>query len=172
MSSGLAWLNDLMLWLGKWFPRLVLVKATHVGVKYSRAGRVVALAPGLYCYWPITSDVTLVSTRRRTTEIAGQLLDEEIVSITIAYTITEPVRTVTWCDDVFSLLDDRAQAHLSEAYEAAATNEEISDVVLGALRSEFEEHGVGIHTVNVIQRGWVFPLKNLNDWAQHAKAEL
>lgn len=110
MTSGLAWLNDLMLWLGRWFPRLILIKATHIGVKFSRAGAVTSLRPGLYCYWPITSMVEVVSTRMRTTEISAQLIGREAVSIAIGWRIRNPLAAICEFNDVFSQLDDRSQA--------------------------------------------------------------
>lgn len=170
--SGLAWLNELMLWLGKWFPRPLLIKAGHVGVWFSLGGAVKTLEPGLYVYWPITTDVTVVSTRRRTFEIASQLCDLEAVSLTVAFTIANPQAVLLAFGDVFSQLDDRTQAALSASYEATTDNGTLAGKVKAQLCEQFTTMGVTIHSVDVVGRGRVIPLKNLNDWAQHAKAEL
>ena len=172
MTSGLAWLNDLMLWLGRWFPRLILIKATHEGVQFGRAGAVRTLLPGLYCYWPITSTVEVVSTRLRTLEISAQLIGEEVISIAIGYAITNPSLALCSLNDVFSQLDDRSQALLTANYLPDKTNTEIENLVRAALHGEFEHLGVSVYTVGVIQRGRVIPLKNIGDWAQHAVAKL
>ncbi len=170
--SGLAWLNELMVWLGKWFPRLVLINATHEGVKFTRHGGVGAFPPGLYCYWPITTDFKVVSTRRRTTEIAAQLIGQEVVSVAIAFTIQNPKDALMAYDDVFAQLDDRTQAHLSALHAINSNNAQLGGAVRAAVAEEFEENGVLIHSVDVIQRGRVIPVKTLTDWAQHSKAEL
>jgi hypothetical protein len=170
--NGLEWLNQLMQWLGMWFPRIVLVKRTHEGVKFTTRGRVGVYPPGLYCYWPITTEFKTVSTRQRTTEVAAQLCGREVVSVCVAYTIMNPMSALMAYDDVFSQLDDRTQAHLTRAYSADGANVAISEAIRRGLDEEFGENGVSVHSVDVIQRGWVIPLKNLNDWAQHSKAEL
>lgn len=172
MTSGLAWLNDLMLWLGRWFPRLILIKATHQGVQFGRAGAVKTLLPGLYCYWPITSNVEVVSTRLRTSEISAQLIGREVVSIAIQYAIVNPRQAVCKLNDVFSQLDDRSQALLTANYHPSKSNTEIEELVHAALQREFKSIGVSIYMVGVIQRGRVIPLKNIGDWAQHAVAKL
>lgn len=170
--SGLAWLNELMLWLGKWFPRPVLIKAGHRGVKYGPRGSVMDMAPGLYCYWPITTDVIVVSTRPRTFEIAAQLLGREVMAVVASYTLADPQAVLLAYNDVFSQLDDRTQALLGQHYDAEAPSAAICAGILAGLRNEFGPHGVEIHSVDVHTRGRVIPLKNLNDWAQHAKAGL
>ena len=83
------WLNQLMEWFGKWIPRLVLIDATHVGVKFGLRGSVSTMLPGLYCYWPITTNVRQVSTRCRTIELATQLHGGEVVSLVIAFRIAD-----------------------------------------------------------------------------------
>jgi hypothetical protein len=172
MTSGLAWLNELMIWLGKWFPRLVLVKSTHIGVKFGRKGAVASLPQGLYCYWPITTEITLVGITRRTSEIACQLCGDEVISLAVAYTITDPKTTLVDLHDVFSYLDDLIQGQLAAAYVKADTNDAIAGRVLEAIRADLTPHGVSVESVRIIQRGWALPLKNLNDWAQHGKAVL
>lgn len=172
MTSGLAWLNDLMIWLGRWFPRLVLIKATHEGVKFSRGGAVTTMKPGLYIYWPITSEVTLVSTRVRTDEISAQLIGREVVSIATMYCIADPKVALLAFNCVFSQMDDRAQARLTANYSPDKSNSQIEESVLADLQSEFGPNGIEVKLVSVIQRGRAIPLKNIGDWASHSKREL
>jgi hypothetical protein len=170
--NGFEWLNQLMQWLGRWVPRIVLVKRTHIGVRFTHGGRVTALAPGLYCYWPITTELVLVSTLLRTSEIAAQLCGREVVSVAVSFTVADPLMALQVFNDIFAQLDDRTQIALAAAYEPAKSNTDICSDVRSALEPQFAPHGVAVHSVGVIQRGRVIPLKNLNDWAQHAKAEL
>jgi len=172
MTSGLAWLNELMVWLGRWFPRLVLIKATHLGVRFGRHGDIRTLGPGLFCYWPITTEVELVSIRERTTEIAGLLCGREIVALALQYTIRDPAEALRSLNDVFAMLDDRAQAAIAAAYQPTVPNAGLEAVVVAQLAKEFASKGIDIHAVTVLQRGRVIPVKNLNDWATHSKSEL
>jgi hypothetical protein len=116
--------------------------------------------------------VQLVSTRRRTVETAAVLCGSEVVSSATVYTIVDPQKALMAFNDVFSFLDDRIQAAIVSAHTQAASNAEICALALADVRGHVAEYGVEVHSVNVLQRGWAFPLKNLNDWAQHAKAEL
>jgi hypothetical protein len=48
MASGFAWLNELMVWLGRWVPRLLLIKRGHCGVKFGPGGSLEQLDAGLH----------------------------------------------------------------------------------------------------------------------------
>lgn len=170
--SGFAWLDQPMSWFGKWFPRLMLVKAGYSAVWFGPGGSVRLLEAGLYCYWPITTEIVIVSTRCRTNEIAAQLCGREAVSVVVGYTIVAPLAALLKFSDVFGQMDDRTQAHLGSAYVASDDNGKICGRILEGLRQDFEPHGVDVQWVNVVSRGQVLALKNLNDWAHHSKAEL
>lgn len=171
MTSGLAWLNELMLWIGRWFPRLVLVKATHHAVKFSGPSMTL-IKPGLCWYWPITSSLQLVSMRSRSIETAAQLLGREVIAVVVGFTIVDPLAVMSEFAEVFSQLDDRTKSAVARAYTAEKSSAAIAEEVKGELSGRFSPHGVTIQKVDVVQRGRVIPLKNLNDWAQHSKANL
>lgn len=170
--TGLAWLNDLMVWLAKWVPRFTLIKAGNEGVLFGPGGSVAKKYPGMCFYWPITHELTIVSTRSRSAELAAQLHNKEGISLVVLFKIVNTVDALLKMNDVFSQLDDRTQAHLATAYTATGSNRDIADAVLGGLRSEFGAFGVEIERVDVAQRGWVLPLKMLNDYAQRMTAKL
>lgn len=170
--SAFEWLNQLMIWLGKWVPRPVLITAGNRGVWFGRKGDARELPPGLYWYWPIAAEVKIVSVRVRTCEIAAQLNGHEAVSIAIQFVIWNPIAALLTYNDVFSQLDDRAQGHLRSAYAADKRDADIAAATAVALGQEFEANGVRILAVSIIQRGRVIALKTLSDWVNHAKAEL
>lgn len=172
MANGLAWLNDLMTWLAKWVPRLALVKAGNHGVMYGPNGAIVGKAPGMCLYWPITHQLEIVSTRARSAEIAAQLHGSEAISLVVLFIIKDPVSALLNCNDVFSQLDDRTQAHLSRSYRPDASNQDLGLMVRDGLRDEFTLMGIDIMRVDVAQRGWILPIKMLSDYAQHSAATL
>jgi len=159
--SGFAWLNELMVWLGRWVPRLLLVKQGHCGVKFGPGGSVVGLCPGLYVYWPITHEITDVSVRSRTYEIAAQLHGTEAIAVMVSYYVRDAVLALTQLHDIASNLDDRTQAALRRHHASG------DDLI-----AEFSSAGIEITTVSIIQRGPVITLKNLNDWAHHSPREV
>jgi regulator of protease activity HflC (stomatin/prohibitin superfamily) len=168
--SGLAWFNDLMVWLGRWFPRLVLIRAKHTGVKFGLRGVVTELEPGLHMYWPITTEVKVVSRTVRTLEIASMLCGYEVISLVVQYRIDEPKQLMMKFYDIFSYVDDMTQSCLSASYLPELENSQIEKTVASGL-SGLLEPIVSIHGVWVISRGKVIALKNLTDWAVHAKSE-
>lgn len=170
--SGLTWLNDLMVWLAKWVPWLTLIKAGYEGVLFGPGGAAVRKTPGMCWYWPITHELTTVSTRIRSTEIAAQLHGGEVVSVVVLYCVISPLGVLLGQDDVFSTIDDRTQAHLARAYERGRSNAEICETVRLGLVGELERHGINVLSVDVAQRGSIIPIKMLSDYAQHSKAEL
>lgn len=170
--NGLAWLNDLMVWLSRWVPRLTLIKAGNVGVLFGPRGSATTREPGLRFWWPITHDLQLVSTRVRTAEIAAQLHGSEAISLVVMFQFEDARRMLLHLDDVFSVLDDRTQAYLAKFYREGIRNDDLCDCVYSALRDEFQSAGVGVCSVDVAQRGFTIPIKMLSDYAQHSVATL
>lgn len=170
--SGLTWLNDLMVWLARWVPRLTLIKAGNSGVMFGLHGSVQDREPGLRFWWPITQDLKIVSTRVRTTEVATQLHGSEAISLVMLFRIRTPKTTLMTLDDVFSVIDDRTQAHLSGCYRPGIDSQQLCLEVFNAMRDEFDSYGVDIEAVDIAQRGFIIPIKMLSDYAQHAVSTL
>lgn len=168
MASGFAWLNELMVWLGRWVPRLLLIKRGHCGVKFGPGGSLEQLDAGLHIYWPITHAVTVVSVMPRTMEVCAQTHGAEAIAVAVGYQVQNPTLSLTSVNDLKSNLDDRTQAILARHVKAV----NIEDAMCADLRLEFSPIGVDIQWVAVIQRGQVITLKNINDWASHEPTAL
>lgn len=48
-----TWIGELARWIGRFFPRLMLLDCTDIGAFIKRGTRVKILKPGLHLYWPI-----------------------------------------------------------------------------------------------------------------------
>ena len=66
MESAFAWLNQLIEAVFRFCPRIVIVRATHAGVKWVHGWKVKAMPPGLHWYWPLTTEVEVLVTARQT----------------------------------------------------------------------------------------------------------
>jgi regulator of protease activity HflC (stomatin/prohibitin superfamily) len=166
VTGALAWLNDLMTWLGRWVPRLVLVKATEEGVLFGPGGSSRRISPRLFAYWPITHQLLRISTRRRSLEVAAQLHAGEALSVVVVWQVRDAVAAVQ-LNDPAAFLEDRTQAALCRAFALGRSNEDITEQMLNDLKTELAAYGVDVPSVDIVQRSWVLPLKNLNDYAQH-----
>lgn len=170
--SGWEWLNNFMTWLGRWVPRIVLVRQTHRGVMFGRNGTVWQIEPGLVVYWPITHELQLVEVNMRTMEIAPQLHGAEGIQVVVRYRVTRPLEALIGISDIPAYLDDRTQAALRRVYGSETSCADIGAAISARLGTELREFGVDIVGVDVSQRGHVIAIKMLNDWATHQSGDL
>jgi regulator of protease activity HflC (stomatin/prohibitin superfamily) len=74
MDSALAWVGQIANWIGRFIPRLLIVKATHGGVKFVRGWKVVEIKAGLHVWWPLTTEVQLYPVVRQADDLRSQTL--------------------------------------------------------------------------------------------------
>lgn len=170
LVNAFEWLNDLMRWLGRFVPRLQLVKATEGGVLFCRGGQIRSVSPGLCFYWPLVSELKLVPTTQRTQEICAQLVGDETISMAIFWRVVDPACALTRLTDLTGNLDDYAQSTLSHV--CSSSEERLLDADLRArvadhLRETLKEVGIAIVDVGIVHRGRPLPVKLINDWATH-----
>ena len=111
METAFAWLGEIMNWVGKWFPRLLIVRSTHAGVRFRHGKRPEALLPGLRVYWPLVTEVDVIPTARQTHNLPTQALTTSdgkkvVVSGVVVYRIKDIVATMARNWDVSDTLND------------------------------------------------------------------
>lgn len=107
------WLSHLLEWVSSLVPRLGICRATHAGVKFRRGKHVRVIQPGLYCYWPVVTEVTLLPTNRRTINLESQTLTTRdnatiTVSCVVVYRIEDVVKAIVDTEDVEDTIGDVA----------------------------------------------------------------
>lgn len=55
MDQALAWIGWIAEWIGKFFPRWIILDVTEAGVKYVRGSNVKRLGPGIHFWWPVVT---------------------------------------------------------------------------------------------------------------------
>lgn len=118
--AAFEWLGQLIEALGKFIPRLLIVRTTHGGVKYVMGRKVKALKPGLHIYWPITTDTELIVTARQCLNLPPQTVTTKdrvklVVSAVAVYSINDVVQAIghmNW--DVDGTVGDITQAAVME----------------------------------------------------------
>lgn len=68
------WLNKIMEAVLEFFPRRIIVTATHRGVKWKFGFEVIELKPGVHWYWPLVSEVVQYPVARQTLKLDPQTL--------------------------------------------------------------------------------------------------
>jgi regulator of protease activity HflC (stomatin/prohibitin superfamily) len=99
MDGALAWIGQIAEWVGKFFPRWIVMPVTMGGVKYVGGSRVVAMGPGVHFYWPARTIIDTYPTASQTDNLPSQTMETENgVSFTVGGMVTYSV------DDVVMLL--------------------------------------------------------------------
>lgn len=170
--NGFSWLNDLMTWLAKWVPRLVPITARNRAIVFRPGGAVTEHGAGLLVYWPIIHTLSIVSVQLRTMELAAQVHGQEIVQIIISWRITDPRLALLTLNDVVATMDDWAASALASVHAKEKSNDAIAAETTARLADRMRPHGIQVCAVQVSQRGWALPIKQLNDWAVHEARQL
>jgi len=160
MGVALGWLNDLIQALLKFLPRLVLIRETHRGVKFTRRGTACLMKPGLRWWWPLISDVELVPVVRQSIDLPSQTLQTGdgvavVASAIIVYEIRDAVKARATSWDFDQTISDVARVafrdHLvSQSFEHLRTNPTLGDQQLvKRLRAALRPYGVGVLEVGI-----------------------
>lgn len=84
IESALGWIGEIARFVGSLFPRLLIVQASHRGVKYVWGRRVVELPPGPHVFWPLVTPVELCAVVRQTLDLPAQLLETAEGQVVVA----------------------------------------------------------------------------------------
>lgn len=74
MESLFSWLSNLINFFGSFIPRLRICRKNFSGVKYVRGKEVKIIKPGLFVYWPLTTEYELVPTATQILNLSMQTL--------------------------------------------------------------------------------------------------
>ncbi len=114
MDTAFAWIGYLMDWLGRWIPRLLIIRQTHAGVKFVGGSRVIELKSGIHFYWPLVTDVEVMPVARQTHNLTTQVLmtaDKQTVAIgaVVIYKISNIVDALSNNYDISDTIGDVTQ---------------------------------------------------------------
>lgn len=156
MDTAFGWLGKIIEWFGRFIPILVVVRATHNGVKFIRGSRIKKMLPGLHVYWPLTTEIELIPVVRQTKNLFNQVLvtrDQKTVSagIVIVYTIEDVIKAIGESWDINDTIIDISQAALISVITKMNLPElisEITDKVENELsktaRAKLKPYGVAV----------------------------
>lgn len=147
------WLNTIFEFFFELFPRLHLLPPTDGGVKFKprslvgwikrdAGGRTVLLTPGrLYVYWPVTTEVRTIETKRRSLEVTQRLTTKDKTSVlvctTIAFTVDDVIKAVVETTDFDDTIMEMGQKGTIKAVPSRTFDQILADMVEGNdLRNE------------------------------------
>lgn len=176
MNGALAWLNDLMIWLGRWVPRLLLIPPTHCGVRFGPRGGARSVGSGLVAYWPITHAVLLVPITTQSVQPCAQVLPGEtsdghvvprvvICSTAIQYRVVDAVKAATSALSLHALIDNRSSAAIARHFAPETQRADWMALARSELERDLEAYGVKVERLDLTGWGSGIALKNLADWS-------
>jgi regulator of protease activity HflC (stomatin/prohibitin superfamily) len=77
VDAALAWVGQIAEFIGKFFPRWIIIPVTMGGVKYVRGWKVVTMEPGIVWYWPVTTMIDTYPTVSQTDNLPSQTVESE-----------------------------------------------------------------------------------------------
>lgn len=156
MESAFAWLSELVHTFYKFIPHILIIRATHGGVKWVRGKKIKPLAPGLHFYWPLTTEVEILVTARQTLAIPDQVLATKdgktvVVKTLVVYKIRDVVHAVgrvNW--DVDTTINDLTQSavvrviatHTYEEIMQGIRDDTLTQTLTTEVRKELRQFGV------------------------------
>ena len=158
MDAAFAWLNTLIQTFYRFIPHVLIVRATHGGMKWVRGNRIKPLPPGLHVYWPLTTEVEVIVTARQTLAIPDQVLTTKdgkkvVVKTLVVYKIRDVVHAigrVNW--DVDTTVNDLTQSavvrviatHTYDEIMKGIADESMTTTLTREVRKELRQFGVHV----------------------------
>ena len=177
MANALAWLNDIMQWLGRWFPRLTLVLPTHRMVLCGLGGKASLRGPGLVMHWPITQKPIMVPVVTQSIELSSRCLwikpdgsvfpKVSFYSVAVQFKVTDPVMAATRALSFHALVDNRVQSAIVSEWDRN-TDLPMASIVRGAtpeINSALAEYGITLERCDLTSSGDGIAHKALADWS-------
>lgn len=142
--EAFAWLGELFEGLISIFPRVIIVRATHGGVKWVRGSEVVPLSPGWYIYWPLTTEYEAIPVARQTHTPPKQTLTSKdgvrmSIGVVVVYRVNDIQQAIgknNW--DVDATVNDVSQAAVVSVIASKGYKEIMESVGSGDLNDELK----------------------------------
>lgn len=135
MESAFGWLGEIFSTLLNFIPQIVIIRATHAGVKFKAGRTVKVLMPdngifmpcwlllfgwipclwfmrtGVHFYWPVVTECEVVPVKRQTTNLSEQYLctaDKQTLGVggILVYEVTDVEKLLTECFDYEDTIRD------------------------------------------------------------------
>lgn len=119
IDQAFGWLGQLADFVGRWFPRLLVVKTDQRCLKYVRGRHLRLLDPGLHLYWPMVTELEWCFVVRQVMVHPPHVLETQdgvqvVVAGVTAYRVANPIRFLSENEDPYSTIDDVAAAAIRQ----------------------------------------------------------
>jgi regulator of protease activity HflC (stomatin/prohibitin superfamily) len=178
METAFSWISEIAQWLGRFIPRLLIVRSTHAGVKFRHGKRPEPLAPGLRFYWPLVTEVEVIPIARQTHNLPTQALltadgKKVVVSGVVVYKIKDIVATIARNWDVSDTINDITMVAIMQVvtthtleYLLKHLTDEVQDKLTHETRKKLRVYGVGVYWTALTDFAECLVIKNISSGNQ------
>ncbi len=152
------WINKIMAWFGELVPEWDLLEPTLGGVKFKPGGKIVLLKPGcIYWWWPATTKISKIDTKRQTLTFGQRLTTKDEVSVqcntVIVYVVDDVIKALVETFDHEDTISEIAAKvtikpvmgrKFSKIIEDMAQSNEMRNEVTSQARSLLKDYGVKV----------------------------
>ncbi len=139
-------------------PRMSIMPATHLGVKYKYGKNVSEIKPGMYFYWPLVTDVYNLAVKRQTVNVPTQTIyaacgQSISAGCVVVFEITDIIKALyeTW--EIDETITDEAEALLAQVIvkiESIDTDiTELNKDLTREMRKRLSQYGVTVKRANI-----------------------
>lgn len=160
MDAALGWLGDIFRAILLIVPRIVVVRATHGGVRFRHGHKALEMNPGVHWYWPVVTEIEIVPVRDRALDLQQQYLetsDSQTIGLesTIKYEIHDWLAALTACYDYEEMIDNRGRAVIESSVTCRSFEQikdgkdELWEEIVNGLQDELDSYGITVHSVDL-----------------------
>jgi regulator of protease activity HflC (stomatin/prohibitin superfamily) len=109
----MQWLNQFFEWIVSWFPHIDLMRVDHRGVKFKPGGKTELIEPGLYMWWPVTTDIEEIPIKRRAISVTLRLTTKDgytvLIEAVIVFRVNDTMKAIVETYDFDDTIEEMAQ---------------------------------------------------------------
>jgi regulator of protease activity HflC (stomatin/prohibitin superfamily) len=157
----MEWLNQMFEALSKCLPRIQRIRTTDRGVKWPRCQEPIVLEPGIHFWWPLVSELEVVTVVRQTTFLHPQTLtlrDGTTVTVraVVTHSIEDPLLAYTKSWDISDTIVDLSSTSISSVVSCLCKTELqkqtfINDLVSADAATLLAGFGVKVHFIKLTE---------------------
>jgi len=133
MEGALGWISEIVQWLGRFIPRLLIVRSTHGGVRFRHGKHAELISPGIVWYWPLLTEVAVIPVARQTLNLVTQsLLTKDAKQVAagavVVFAIGDPVAALSRNWDISDTISDVTMTAIAEVVTGKTLDDLLSNL--------------------------------------------
>lgn len=173
MTGALDWFGQAIEWLGRFIPRIVIVRSTHGGVRFKHGRSAKAITPGLIIYWPLTTEVEIIPVVRQSHNMPTQALVTKdgkrvVVSGVLVFAISDILAYLSKSWDCFDTINDISMVAIAQVittHDYSYLLENLATTIQAELtkqtRRRLRVYGVRVYRTSLTDFSGCITIKNL-----------